>query len=258
MPTIAQNIQRVRMLLGRPLPGSPTDELIINQLIESLMHHSSELTSVSAHWNVAHGVLSTSSGVEDYQITLPNFGRPFLVYTKDDSDPYHVRIEIPFTLLQNADRQYKGPQQSFSSSKHSAAEIGFYRTDQVMYARFIPIPNQAGDYEIWYDQNYQYSGPTDAPGIEAFHHLVRAHAALSLLPHTEWHGVRLTHEMREWNAKTSMLSQTLTMNMGLYQKQFNEYRAQMTREGVSSKLPYGWESEQDLMGAGRMIPGIGW
>lgn len=257
MSSIQQNIQSIRRLLGSPAQGAPADPIILQQLIDSLMHHHSELTSTAAHWNVFHQTLTTSQGQEDYQITMPNFGRPFLVYTKDDSDPFHVRVEIPFSLLQNVDRQYEGPQQSFSTSEHSVALISFYRTNGNWWARFTPTPNASGDFEVWYDQNYEYTGPADAPGIESFHHLVRAHCALSLLPHTEWPGITILGQLPQWNAKIGALRNVLQGNFALYQKQFNEYRAQMTREGVTSKLPWGWRSEDDEWGGGRMVNGIG-
>lgn len=257
MPSIAQNTTGIRRRLGQPLASSPNDQVILQVLIDSLLHQHSQLAATNNHWNVNHFRLQAAQNVEDYLITAPNFGRPFLIYTVDDTDPYHVRYEVPVSLLQDADRRYDGPVTAYSSYKHSAAEICFYRTDNVWYARLVPVPNNSGDYEIWYDQTYEYAAPSETPGLEVFHHLVRVQSALSLIPHTEWHGVTLDNPDK-WQIKMDAVRDALLHDEIIYQRQFNEYRSQMTREGVSNKLPYGWMTEDDFGAGGRMIPGIGW
>lgn len=253
-----QNIGAIRRRLGHPLPSAPDDPIILQVLIEAFQHHHAELGNVAAHWNVDHWRLQAAQNQEDYLISAANFGRPFLAYTVDDTDEFHVRCEVPFSLLQNADRRYAGSATAYSSDKHSAAEICFFRTSSVWYARLVPIPNGSGDYEVWYDQSYTYAAPSETPGLEAFHHLVRIQAALSLLPHAAWRGITMIENPNLWQIKASAIRDSLLHDEAIYQKQFNEYRSQMSREGVSSKLAYGWQTEGDDWGVGRMIPGIGW
>lgn len=253
-----QNIAAIRTRLGFPLQDSPSDAVILRSLVDSLHHHVAQLNASSAHWNVAHWQLDCVDGVEDYQITEAAFGRPFLVYTVNSQDTYHVRTEIPITMLQNADRRYQGAKKSASAYPHTATQVCFYKTDQTWYVRPVPIPSASGSYEIWFEKAYQYASPSDTTGIEAFHHLVRVQAALSVLPHCEWRGATMADNGKAWMAKVGLVRESLLHDEAIYQRQFNEYRSQLSREGVSDKLPYGWMNDGSFSGGvGRMIDGWG-
>lgn len=255
--TTGENIFGIRRRLGQPLQDSPNDGLILQCLVDQLMHHVAQLNASSAHWNVAQWQLDVNNGTEDYQITETSFGRPFLVYTADLTDTYHVRTEIPITMLQNADRRYSGAQKALSTNKHTASQMCFYRTDQTWFVRPVPIPAGSGSYVVWFEKAYEYASPSDTTGIEAFHHLVRVQTALSVLPFTEWRGVMKKDDARAWSVQIQMLERALLRDAAEYQKQFNEYRSQLSREGVSNKLMYGWMDEDDAFGIGRMVGGYG-
>ena len=255
--TTGENIVGVRRRLGQPLQDSPNDGLILQALVDQLQHHIAQLNASSAHWNVAQWQLDVSNGTEDYQITETSFGRPFLVYTVDSTDTYHIRTEIPITMLQNADKRYIGAQKALSTAKHTASQMCFYKTDQTWYIRPVPIPAGSSSYVIWYEKAYEYASPSETTGIEAFHHLVRVQAALSVLPFCEWRGATKADDARTWSVQMQVLERALLRDEMKYQQQFNEYRSQLSREGVSNKLMYGWMQEDDAFGIGRMVGGYG-
>src|SRR5215471_15277357 len=104
MSTNLENISAIRRRLGNPNPQSPDDGQLLSLLV-------AQLANTRNHWGINSYTLSVNAGTEDYPVTAPNFGRPFLVYTQDSTNAYHQRCEIPFSLMQDADQRYTGPQQ---------------------------------------------------------------------------------------------------------------------------------------------------
>lgn len=260
MPTNEQNIAIIRRRLGSPLPNGPDDQTVLTLFIDQLMHHSAQLVNTRNHWAIGKWTLNVSSGLEDYVVAAQNFGRPFLVYTTDPSDTYHVRREVPFSLLQDADRRYAGPQQANSSdgSGHSAVEVVFYRKDgQGWFCRPVPIPGSSASYEIWYETNYAYGSLGDTPGLEAFHHLVRVQTALQALPFCRWLGISPSEDPKGWQLQVGAIRDALAHDEMKFQKAFNDYKAQTSREGVSGKIGYAQDYECSPFGVGTMINGYG-
>lgn len=260
MPSNSSNLAAIRWRLGNPDTDAPTSLVLLNLLIDQLLHHHAQLVNTRNHWSVESWSMTVSEGVEDYVIGASNFGRPFLVYTADDTDTYHTRREIPFSLMQDADQRYFGPQQTQSSAAHSAVEMVFYRREGIgWYARPVPIPGASGTYTVWYETNYTYGSLSDTPGLESFHHLLRVQTAIAALPHCAWRDIAVDKNAKAWELKTKALALSLTHDEQMFQKQFDIYRAQSSREAVSAKLGYGWEFEADYGegGVGSMINGYG-
>src|SRR5262245_27010093 len=148
MATVVENIALIRQRLRNPDPHRPTDAEILNILIEHIYDHHAQLQNTANHWSIGWTTLTTIPGNEDYLITAADFGRPFLVYTDDPTNDFHQRREVPFTLLQDAEQRYTGPEKSGAagSNTHSAVEISFYRRSPsapATFARLTPIPNEA-------------------------------------------------------------------------------------------------------------------
>ena len=187
--TNEQNIAIIRRRLGHPLPDAPDDGVILTALIDQIAHHTTQLAVSRNHWAVEKWTLFVQPGIEDYPITAANFGRPFLMYTIDPTDIYHVRREIPFSMFQDTDRRYIGSQQAslMAANRHSASQVVFYRKEgQGWFVRPVPIPGGTASYELWYETNYNYGSLGDSPGLDCFHHLLRVQTALSVLPSCEW------------------------------------------------------------------------
>lgn len=263
MSTHNRNLALIRQRLLQPDDATPTDLQLLNILLEKVADHSAQLLNSRNHWMVARTTIQALNGVEDYPINAADFGRPFLVYTTDSTDPYHVRREIPFTLLQDADQRYWGPQQ-LGVMKHSAAEIAFYRRTPAApawYARFVPIPGDSATYDCWYESNYDTDAVSlgDNAGLSPFHHLVRAETALAALPACAWGSISLEQDMQRWQMRIQVLSEAFARDIAMYQKQFDSYKAQVSREGVSQKRGVGHEYEEDWgFGIGSMTNRYGW
>ncbi len=254
-----QNIGMIRRRLGHPLPDGPDDQQLLQLLVDQLLHHHAQLVNTRNHWAVDKWTLNTSSGVEDYIVAAGNFGRPFLVYTVDDTNPYHVRREVPISLLQDADRRYVGPKQTDSALAHTSVEVCFYRRQGLgWYVRTVPVPSMSSSYEIWFESNYEYTAPSEAPGLESFHHLVRVQAAIGALPFCRWRDMSPTQNPQGWQMQMAALRDSLLHDEQKFQKEFDSYKAMSSREGVNNKIGYAPGYETDMFGAGRMVQGYGY
>lgn len=258
MPTISENIAQIRRRLGNPLDDAPSDNMIFEFLVDNLQNFHASLVNTRNHWSVASWTLQTSPSTEDYLVAAADFGRPFLVYTTDPTDQYHWRREVPFSLMQDADRRYQGPQQTQSVYQWSAAEIVFYRTAGTWYARPVPIPNASAQYIVWYETTYAPGSLGDTVGLEMFQQLVRVQTALSALPHVAWGNCSPMDNADAWKMKTNAMGLSLAADMERFQKQFNDYRASSMRDGVNVKRGYAPDYDGDGgWGTGRMISGWG-
>jgi len=234
--TVAETITSVRLLLAQPEPSTPSEAVILEVVLNQLQHHHNQLQSTSNHFSVDSYALDATSGTEDYIVSAANFGRPFLVHTEDADDTYHHRREVPFSLLQDADQLYRGPQQTHSAYEWTAQEIIFYRRSNAWYARLVPIPGASGSYRVWFEVALANPGAlTETHGLAAFHNLVKVQSALSLLPHCRWSGL----DAKDTLAQGQMLERALLRDEAKYQRAFDHYRANSTREGVSDRIGYG-------------------
>lgn len=257
MPTHSDNIAAIRRRLGMPLADAPSDPMLMQLLIDQVANFTASLANTRNHWRVDKTLLTVNEGQEDYLIGAGDFGRPFLVHTVDETDTYHVRREIPIVLMQDADHRYVGAQQSGMVASHSAVEAIFYRQYENWYVRFVPIPGGNASYQIWYETVYDYGSPGDNVGLNAFHHLLRVQTAISALPHCAWRDVSLQSNAKGWETKVRALRDSLAYDEQKFDKEFRSYKAQSSREGVSSKL--GYASDFDLpLGGGTLTSGWGW
>jgi len=262
MASVNQNLSAIRLRLGEPNPHKPSDPQLLNLLIDHIADHQAQLQNTRNHWSIGWTEINVSSGTEDYIIAPSDFGRPFLVYTIDASDPFHQRREIPFSLLQDTEQRYQGPQQTQSASRHSAVEISFYRqtpSSPTWMARFTPIPGESSSYMVGYEANYEFGALSDSPGLSPFHHLIRAETALAALPLCEWGEISILKNPAAWKMQSDSLRQSLMVELGRFQKQFDSYKAMSSREGVSQKRGVGHCYEEEWgYGGGVIVNGYGW
>lgn len=261
--SVSENIGLIRQRLKQPSPQAPSDLQILNILIEHIYDHCAQLQNTSNHWSIGWTEIDAAPGTEDYIITAGDFGRPFLVYTDDPSSDFHHRREIPFSILQNVEQLYLGPEQSGSSATtHSAVAISFYKkapSAPQWWARFTPIPGESSKYIVGYEANYEFGSLGDQPGVSSFHHLIRVQTALSVLALCEWGDVTIVANPDAWQMQANALRDTFLHDEEIYQKRFDSFKANSSRAGVSQKRGVGWQYEDDWgYGAGVLVDRWGW
>jgi hypothetical protein len=262
MPNVSENLAMIRQRLKQPNPQAPSDLQLLNILIEHIYDHCAQLQNTRNHWGIGWTRIDVSAGTEDYNISATDFGRPFLVYTIDDADPFHQRREVPFSLLQDVEQRYQGPQQTQSASPWSAVQISFFRespSSPTWKARPTPIPGASCSYMVGYEANYEFGALGDNPGLSPFHHLIRVQTAISALPLCEWGDVTIVKNRDAWRTQADALGASFLHDEAIYQKRFDSYKAQSTREGVSQKRGVGADYEEQWgYDGGSMVRGWGW
>ena len=262
MPTTNENISLIRQRLKEPDAHNPSDLQILNILIEHIYDHCAQLQNTTNHWSIGWTKINANPGQEDYLITAQDFGRPFLVYTDDPNNDFHRRREVPFSMLQDVEQRYMGPEKSGAAgTTHSAVEISFYRkapAAPAWWARLTPIPGESSTYIVGYEANYEFGGLGDSPGISSFHHLIRVQTALSTLALCEWGDISIKENPQAWKLQADALRDTFLHDEAIYQKRFDSYKANSSRDGVTQKLGVGREWEEGFGYGGAMVDGYGW
>lgn len=246
MATIERNIALIRNRLGSPDQDAPTDPFIFEMLEAQIQHHVNQLGNTRGGWGVSHFPLTATPGTEDYVVTASNFGRPFWVHTEDTADPAHQRRDVDFSYLADLDQRYRGPQETSSQDPHTARAISFYRSNNKWYARIAPKPGAAGVYRVWYETAlFVPSTLQDTPGLTPFHHLIVVQTSLALLPYCKWGEITFGTKagLELWLPRVQAITPTLLTDELKFQKQFDLYRANASREQITDRAGYGEEYE---------------
>lgn len=260
MPTIIDNLQRVKMLCGEP--SKPEKHIIFEHLENQISHHLSQLANSSANWSVASIVIQGSSGQEDYLVPAQDFGKPFWVYWDNPEQIQYPRIEIPFAQLNNTDQFYSGPRAITPNSGGIVPTtnlISFYRRDGSWWFRLTPVPGNNFPITIWYEtQPLAPTGLQDTPGLSPFHHLIRVQTALSVLPHCEWNDVKPyakeSYLRAAWKDKVLALKDSLGADELKFQAQFSTYIGTLQQAGIEQREPFGAGCDDDYGWGGGLAP----
>lgn len=253
MPSVQQNLSMIRELLDEPTPQKPSDRILFQLLGNQILHHQTQLQNSGAPWEVLDWTLTVSAGTEDYLVTAANFGKPFWVHTEDPTDPYSPRVDVPFSLLQNADQFYSGPRRVHSTNNNqpTAAVITFYRQPDAFYARVTPVPGGSATYNVWYETAPSFPASLgDAPGLSPFHHLIRIQAALAAIPYCAWGNIAAEAlEPRiaaAWERKAKALALSLGKQEEQFQRQFDTYIGTLMTAGVEDRQGFGAMDDWDI------------
>jgi hypothetical protein len=244
--TAQQNMSLIRLLLDEPDPDAPKEHLLFELFGNQVMHHVSQLANSGAPWAVNSVVITASTGIEDYQISATDFGKPFWIHSEDATDPYKPRVEIAFSMIQNVDMFYQGPRMLYSTSDNNprAAVISIYRTPSGYYARITPVPGGSCEYRIWYEvAPDQPASLGDTTGISPFNHLIRIQTAIAALPYARWGALSVDapedKQAMRWTAKVKTMAESFIRQEAQYQRQFEAYIGSLMQSGVEARDGFG-------------------
>lgn len=260
MPTVQTNLALIRQILDEPDPARPKEHILFQLFADQVMHQSSQMVNSGAPWSVSSELITAVAGVEDYQVLSTNFGKPFWVHSEDPTDAYKPRIEIPFSMIQNADLFYQGPRQVYSSNDNNprAVVISFYRTSASYYARITPVPGGTCYYRVWYEvAPDQPASLGDTPGLTPFHHLLRIQTAIAALPYCAWGRLACDAEsdrdVGRWEKKCAALALSFTRQEGQFQREFSTYLGSLMQTGVEPRDGWGDPYMEDAFYAGTLL-----
>lgn len=190
---VKEVVGSIRTLLGRPGYGPVPTHLVLEHLYNEMDHQRNQMNLPNQGWFLSRQNLDVTPDTDEFPISaLVGMARfiPLLITTKDDSDPYHVRREIPIVTAQNMDIYYLGPKTSIGTPlfPHVASSFTFF-TDQntgQFKAKVTPQHSQTASYDIWYqpDRPLPPGFTAGYPLLEAFTNLIKVATAVDLLPYT--------------------------------------------------------------------------
>lgn len=246
MQTTIENLAQIRRLLDDPDPHKPSDPKLFEFFGNQVMHHKTRLQNSGSPWDVDDHLLEVAAGQEDYPLPISEFGKPFLVYTEDQTDQFRPRVEIPFALIQNTDLFYAGPRQvhSNNSNTNTAVTFTFYRKQGSFYARVTPIPGGSTAYRIWHEVAPAPPGSLgDTPGLTPFHHLIRVQTAIAGLPYCAWGNLRIDAEKdkhaERWQAKVRLLGDVFIKQETQFDREFSTYIGSLMQAGAEAREGFG-------------------
>lgn len=183
----------VRRRLRGPQQQHPSDREIYHSILDHTKDFYSTLSNTGVIWDEYELTVTVSAGQSDYQLNDTRMGKPYVVFTMDDSDPAHIERTIPIFEMPDLNYQWDLPNDIGSSlidwnGHHSAWRVGHYRRNGFPYLRFKPIPQETAQYRVMYViGNWADSaGLGDEPVMPEHHHLIEVRAAISQLPFCEW------------------------------------------------------------------------
>lgn len=237
MPTLDQMIVGVRRRLRGPQQQHPSDREIYHSLLDHVKDFYSTLSNTGVIWDEYELTVTVSSGQSDYQLNDTRMGKPYVVFTMDDSDPAHIERVVPIFEMPDLNYQWELPKNIGSSvvdwnGKHSAWRVGHYRRGGVPYLRFKPIPQATAQYRVMYviGNWADAAALNDEPVMPEHHHLIEIRAAVSQLPFCEWDGDLDFNERR-----MKALALSLSNDEARFASTFELYNRSLHGQGMNER-----------------------
>lgn len=195
MATRVENIMRIRDLLRRPYPSSPSFHDLLRQEISEEQDLVNATNNSGKPWATAEYQLNYTSGTDTYAINVSDWGK-CLFAVKETTNPYIPYLPVPFDDLSS--QQYGTVLQWFNNSyaqaftlQETPERMSFYRQG-VLNSQFMvkinPMPAESATYILTYLPGYIGNDDPLSSSIQMPEHaeLVRLRAATALLPTAEW------------------------------------------------------------------------
>jgi hypothetical protein len=208
--------------------------VLLNTQVQTFL---TELNIFGRNWAVDELLLTITPNTTEYLLNTEGFGKPIAVRALDQSNPAYIERNIDFFEL--GDLYYDwdlpnnfGAAYSLDGSPHSTQRIAFYRRGGNVYARVLPIPNQAAQFSILYQVGvFGSTQPLDEDILLPEHHaLIEVRTALTALPHCEWWDDEGMNDKRR-----SALERTLLAEES---KLYKTFRANIANQTAGSPIDY--------------------
>lgn len=241
-----EEFEEIRRLLGYPKQQCPSADIIVGQMLREEQWMAIRLFSSAAAWNTYEHTLTTTPGIEDYDINPVNqvgqLVRPLFAFHLNGDAVNPVR----FTQIEDYWANFPTYEFQISPSSGGSSTVfthirslGFFRkatsTDPgIISVRVFPKPEAAETYKIIFgvypdtDSNVLNLEMSSA-AMPEWSLLRTLRAALFLLPHAEWDGA--TKEQNR--IKRNEIASSLTPQLQQMEAEFNSYIRNPVNETIS-------------------------
>lgn len=233
---LGQFVTNVRIWLDDPEPQHPSRRQLVKIIATEIQQFVNQYSNTAEPYSILSWPLVTGPHVEDYLVGAPNLGKILYIVTADDGDPYHFEREVRLVEPANIDQFYWGPKLAISSIQHSAQLFAPYRKpDGSFWLKIRPVPSRGDNYIVFYQTGrWELASQSSEPLVPEFHELIELHAAVNALPYARWVG--LTGDGA--SGKAAGLGQTLAMQAGRWDTQWDRYRTNLRKESIRSRSGY--------------------
>ena len=251
MSTRAQEFQDVRRLLGHPILGSPSPDLIVSQLLRQEQLMLNKLNGSGKGWAVASTTVTTVAGQADYALTTASgsphsIGKALFVYRDlGNGDIMPVPMTDFSHELHHQTHEFMWlPWGADSSAVYQTEKVAFYRTADTTgvathMIRVYPIPEDVRTYTITYAAGAVDSAEialSDNPIMPEWANVRTLETALYLLPHAKWEGL----SMQDNTLRRKEIAMSLMAQVGDYREEFQGYLANPQHDPMADS-GYWWE-----------------
>ena len=183
-------IGEVRTDLLNPDDYGPSDDFILQKAGDVIQNRHMEQQNTGVGWSMGSYDIRTQAGLPSYTVGLDaQFGKPVRIHTIDPSDPYHVTRKVDIVDRQQVDNYYQGSDRAFVGAEHHTAVLAVveWQAGQPRIT-FIPTPNGAASYRVWYDVG-EVADPTLGailPVSPPLHRYIRISTSSACVPAASW------------------------------------------------------------------------
>jgi hypothetical protein len=251
MTTRAEEFQDVRRMLGFPIFGCPSADLIVSQLLRQEQLMLNKLNSSGKGWSVATTTITTVDGTDAYAVTpvaaaVHGIGKALFVYRDlGNGDIMPVPMTDFSHEVHNQTHDFwLTPWGSDTADLYRSEKVAFYRTASTsgvatQMMRVYPVPDEIVTYTIAYaagELDRADIALTDVPIMPEWSGVRTLEAALYLLPYTKWEGLAFEAN----SAQRREIATSLAAQVGDYREEFTGYLANPQHEPIGDS-GYWWE-----------------
>ena len=231
----------VRVELLNPRAQRPGYQYLLQRLSANIQSLLNQINSTGRAWAVGDMFLTVAPGKGEYILNAVNIGRILDVNTYDPSSSNWIERQIPFydysQMTEHWDKVRDVASWAFTSDggPHTAMRIAFFRKSglEPVYAKILPIPQQAAQYRISYTIQ-DLGGPDTALDVEPLlsnhHWLLILETAKDALPATVW------SDDKEGDQQTrNNLKDAFEERLAIYRNQFIKGVASLTHPRSSTR-----------------------
>jgi len=241
MADLQTMVHDVKMLVGEPRPQAPSNRTVFKALLRTVQSAFNQLNNTNHAWTSGEWVLTVVPGIEDYQVTPADFGKPLSVTTQDLANPAHIERLVDFFEIQNINTDWGLPNDAGSwtvnwdGSQTTALRIAFFRKsgDNQTWIRIKPIPQFTAQYRIMYSIGnwIDTAALNSSPLLSEHHHLFVVRTALHVLPLCSWwDDENLNRERRR------ELMMTLKDEEAIYAVDWSRYIGNLRHDHISTRF----------------------
>lgn len=239
-------ITGARVELLEPLAARPSRRYLLQKATFVTQSFFNRLTQSGRAWAVCEQpvILTVTSGQSEYLLPVGDeFGRVLDVHTIDPSNPSFIERPIDFWELGDLHTNWFAPKNAQSyvdSAGHTAQRISFFKKgfNNNQYVSIVPTPQTSSSYSILFALGAWAAQMSldDSPLLTQHHGLLVCKTALDSIPAAAWFA-----DERENRLRRNELIASLTSQLPIYMKQFDQFASNSTMPRITMREMYAIE-----------------